>query len=637
MAHEAATNTTNMEQSRPKAKKRKTLPFETDFIEADLMWFKDKRAVDSPTNLQEVHIADLSTAEPTSTDGVPRSVSEKPTETSPLAAKTSDIANPPSNKQSPTILSAQGTQLPNSRSPSSSLRVVVRSGSSGKTLTGPTTEDGKSIAGPQAAPGSPVILGPSITRREPTSASPDTSSHSPEKALSVTGEALPSPLPTKRSKKRKRGPPGLKILPVISTGSPGENLALGDSISTSIATGELVETLNSTPVPPQRPLANVAESRADHSVEAGEPIASSHAFEGTVTTVDSPVAMDADELVRSVDVIARGADTTEGPVVPNGEGRSSGDVEMRDPASSTSSQAPVSPLPLFLPSSSQSSLYTPSIRPFELDISTSTTTLTANSSSSSIDTQAMVTIEDRVAESLPKTEIPVKTSTTTAPAPAALPVEQPDPQTPFANTSARVLSMVRGASSMTPASHPVVGDFELTADELVQIARWNDRTKLSDDLSKTLCISFVSYLVSQCIDASAGEPQEVSNVDECGPLASWPQDGTAFVVVNDGQGADRFTVSPPFMTTIDKCIDLGTRGLRAGPNTLHLFQYRDHSDRFFVVILHHPTRAQLMELQNARNKAREWQRFVEGLGRIELHVPRLFPSPALNGNFVSHG
>ncbi|KAI0671818.1 hypothetical protein C8Q78DRAFT_799740 [Trametes maxima] len=607
MANETAMN---MEQSRPKAKKRKTLAVETDFIEADLMWFKDKSAVDSPIGLQGTHTADLTTAGSAGADVASSRVPTKPAAAAALVVRTPDVASPGPSNQSAAVLSTRDASVP--------LQDVVRPASSSRILT----EDNTSVASAHVSPGSPVILGPSITRREPSSASPGVSSHGPENAHFATGEVLPSPLPTKKSKKRKRGPPGLKILPMLPTGSPRDILALEgstDNTSAPVLTEESLETLTSTSFPLPHPVASASESQSNVSLEVREHPASSHMLEEVIPAVDTPTTMSMDELSRPTD----GED-------------SSGDAEMKDPASSTPDQATTSPLPLFLPSSSQTSLYTPSARRSELDLNRSTTTLSASSSSSSIDTQAMVTVEDRVAESSPQTDALDEASASAPPAPVDTEIEPPDPQTPFANTSARVLSMVRGASSMTPASRPVVGDFELTMEELVQIARWNDRSRLSDDLSKTLCVSFVSYLVAQCVDASVGESQEVYDVDRCGPPASWPQDGTAFVVVNDGQSADRFIVSPPFITTVDKCIDLGTRSLRPGPNTLHLFQYRDHSDRFFVTLLHHPTRAQLAELQSARNKDREWQRFVEGLGRIELRVPRLFPSPPLNENFVSH-
>ncbi|KAI0325298.1 hypothetical protein GY45DRAFT_1438496 [Cubamyces sp. BRFM 1775] len=233
---------------------------------------------------------------------------------------------------------------------------------------------------------------------------------------------------------------------------------------------------------------------------------------------------------------------------------------------------------------------------------------------------------------------------------------------PFLSTDARVLSIARGASAPTPARHPVVLEFELTAEELAQIARWKERdvrateyvapleqlysiVRLTDvgmdlawfltarsDLSQTLCISFVSFLATQCVEASSSDdPAGISDVTKCGRPAPWPNDATsAFLVVNHGEGADRFVITPPFITTVDGCVDLSLRTLREGPNVVHLFQYRDHSERVFAVLLHRPTRAQLAELQGLRDAEVRWRQSIQRLGKIELRVPKLFPASWAN-------
>lgn len=178
------------------------------------------------------------------------------------------------------------------------------------------------------------------------------------------------------------------------------------------------------------------------------------------------------------------------------------------------------------------------------------------------------------------------------------------------------------------------------------------------DLSTALCITFASYTTAQLQDVTPESPAGAADIAKYGRPAPWPQDGTAFVALNageGGQGGERFTISPPFIvryvtlsttrthrplttptqSTVDKCVDLGTRKLHAGLNSIHLFQYRDHSDRAFLALLHHPTRAQLAELQTARDREREWRQFLHGLGHIELQVPRLFPASLLGSSFVS--
>ena len=85
--------------------------------------------------------------------------------------------------------------------------------------------------------------------------------------------------------------------------------------------------------------------------------------------------------------------------------------------------------------------------------------------------------------------------------------------------------------------------------------------------------------------------------------------------------------------TIHEPVDIGKHGVHPGENTLHLFQFRDHSDRIFAVVLHHPTPKQLAEFQAARDRDRALEDWIDGLGRFDLPTPRLFTAPP--GNVVS--
>ena len=72
-------------------------------------------------------------------------------------------------------------------------------------------------------------------------------------------------------------------------------------------------------------------------------------------------------------------------------------------------------------------------------------------------------------------------------------------------------------------------------------------------------------------------------------------------------------------------------------NTLRLYQYRDHSDLAFAVVLHHPTAAQLAELQRTRDQDRLWHEFLDGLGTFTFPAPVLVPpsNSVLKVNAVS--
>lgn len=80
-------------------------------------------------------------------------------------------------------------------------------------------------------------------------------------------------------------------------------------------------------------------------------------------------------------------------------------------------------------------------------------------------------------------------------------------------------------------------------------------------------------------------------------------------------------------------MDLGECGVHPGENTLHLFQFHDHSDRIFAVVLHHPTAAQIAALQAARDRERALEDWIEDLGRFNVTHPKLVAIPV--GNVVS--
>ena len=233
---------------------------------------------------------------------------------------------------------------------------------------------------------------------------------------------------------------------------------------------------------------------------------------------------------------------------------------------------------------------------------------------------------------------------------------------PFRSRSARLLSLVCGSSAPTPALHPVEMDFDMTAEDVAQLTRWNDRhgstayvyfsrypahlpsTQRYSDVSTSLCVSLVTYTAAQCASALQGELDVVS----FGHPAEWPRDGSVFMTLDisgDHGQPQRFYVSPPFnvvsdrllrlpqptehplQCNADRSVDLGARGLHPGMNTLRMYQYRDHSDRMFAVVLHHPTAAQLAELQKARDSEVAWRSFVDGLGKFDLPAPRLLAPP----------
>ncbi|KAI0367949.1 hypothetical protein BV20DRAFT_949029 [Pilatotrama ljubarskyi] len=614
------------EQARHKAKRRKTIPIDLDFIEADLNWYKDKRSTETTSGQQDVGSTAASTVAST-----PSLITENASPVVAPSTAPADIPGPAgqsvahSEEAPPIPIPAENTPFVMSRSPSIPLKDVVRPSSGNPSVT-PESAASNVSAKPPPAPQSPTILGPSLTRRPSDVSAPavvteDAAQASSSKVSSLqAGEKLPSPLSSKQVRKRKRGPPGLKFLPVSTPeGLPPEAMVINetkDDGSTTTRESSTTAALPSMP-PPSQPVSMPA-SPEDARPDAQRAAAPGRNLEDTTTTVESPVPMDVDinSPSRTADITA-----TEATMASSShKDATTEDAEMRDLPSVAATEEPLatslasSPdkraaTPLFLPSSRESStsMYAKVSGQGELKPPEQPA---VDGSSSSVDNEAAT---ERVnGQATPHDD-------------------QADTLSPFVSASARVLTIIRGASSMTPANEPVILEFELSAEELEQVARWKDRGNHAHDLSDSLCVSVVSYFVSQCVHESSDSPdaEGISDITKCGRPAPWPQDGTAFMFLNDGEGPDRFSISPPFITTVDKCVDLGARSLRPGTNALHLFQYRDHSDRVFAALLHHPTRAQLAELQAARAKEHEWRQFIDGLGRIELRVPRLFPPSIL--------
>ncbi|KAI0775126.1 hypothetical protein BD413DRAFT_294326 [Trametes elegans] len=92
-----------------------------------------------------------------------------------------------------------------------------------------------------------------------------------------------------------------------------------------------------------------------------------------------------------------------------------------------------------------------------------------------VDQASPPTIAADTEEARPPEDVDMRESSGAAAAPLDTTNDQNDTDSPFTSTSARVLSIARGASAATPANRPVIMDFELTEEALAQVARWNRR------------------------------------------------------------------------------------------------------------------------------------------------------------------
>ncbi|RPD60163.1 hypothetical protein L226DRAFT_535092 [Lentinus tigrinus ALCF2SS1-7] len=681
-----------------KAKKRKLVVDDDDYIQADLNWYKDNQSIkpgpppEVPDQPQSVEVTPGPMVPPPEAEPTALALAQ-PSPVTPPDTPLTD--RPPSQKR------------PRSRSPSVSLEQIVHVQSRASSSTPREPKESsppkeKSVDAPDAPStsrsplSSPTILPPSIQRRR-----------SPERHLvttSIKTEALPSPFANKKAfvkgkKGKRKGPPGLKVLPIPPDRSqsasgvaehdsnprvaanPGMQANSEDarsattsecpSASPAVAATSLPPHPSSPPsaaasLPPRTPLASTSHPSEGPDVSAdpveGPPasVDQRHTLDATEESIAeaasqlvSVVLHDTTEIAFSPEPMDLGSDEPGPPSAPDrtaqdlqpseqedepgGDvqsqsaavnraddrveeesrpsgpmGQHDGDVEMREPSSQ----------PDEVPTEAIASAEDASERGGAEEAASST--LVRGSASSELN--------DHLDGS--HVASPEKQQEAMAPS---------ESESPFMYKYIRLLNLTRGHLSHTPADAPVELAFELTAEEVAQIARWKNRDTVTGDLSESICISLVCYSNTQCTalfahttDESAPSPADVV---KCGHPIDWPVDGSLFAVLdaaNTHPPSRGFTLSPPFsQCKPDRSVDLGARDVRPGINTLRLFQYRDHSDLVFAVILHHPTTAQLAEVQRVRDQDRLWHQFLDGLGTFTLPAPTLVPSPLPKVNAVS--
>ncbi|TFK87479.1 hypothetical protein K466DRAFT_662975 [Polyporus arcularius HHB13444] len=581
-----------------KSKKRKYDIEDDDYIQADLNWYKDKQTV------QPTSISVAVEQSPTHAPAAPPL--DRDSTTAPVVSAFVQPVSTIGSPSSPSVSDGQPAQKRHrSRSPSvpSQHAVDVKSPS----LPVPVGQ----IVSPPPKPGheSPDALEAPSMSRSPTLIPPST-----QRLVSPDGqkEALPSPLAKRAIVKRKgkgKGPPGLKVLPCpseplqdsrsdIDTGVTASPSSKVSSHATHPVTSQCVSASPAKTPPPPR-----TATRAGTQTPAEGSDVHAVAVEDSPATRDHPSSPNLPKDSESAPVLAATTasivlqDTTE--IVASPEPMDLGSDEPEGPSSSANS-----------------------------------------------DTRALIQQQQ------PDEDVVVRAQSSQpdeAPAEAVSPrsdlgnledvcgdedvgMERDSlapPVSPFKHKCIRLLGLTRGHSSYTPAQRPVKVAFELTVEEVTQITRWRNRDTIAGDLSTSMSISLVCYPSSKCTAVfaqSTGEPSP-ADVVQCGHPAGWPTDSSIFAMLDsaDGSGPSHgFTLSPPFsQCESDKSVDLGTRGVSPGVNTLRLFQYRDHSDLAFAVILHHPTSAQLAELQRVRDQDRSWHEFLDRLGTFTLPAPTL--------------
>ncbi|KAI1796895.1 hypothetical protein LXA43DRAFT_878726 [Ganoderma leucocontextum] len=699
------------QSTRPKAKKRK-FDF-SDVLEEDVKWFKHTRPpqaqeppLPSSTTPMEVtsapvtpvtEVQDVRATEPTRMKplGPPISVPETTEagtalEAGPLRAVQDTKTSVPDAKttvpsRSPSVPS-QELVAPRSRSPSGSLQVATESSLKRKAPDDEAdvgTTQGVSTS--HSPPQSPSILSPSITRRRTSPTPPvaavesdtaETKSEISEPAVAAlppSGEVLPSPLSTKKKKKRRKGPPGLKFLPVnvpikdergerLGSGAAADDQpsASGTSKDEERVSEPEAQSIANTPPPEPTPPHIVSVPPSDLPPKGGEPApavlseSDSAVVSGEGVQTGTPDLLPDAMLEDTVAIAAASPDAigVDAALQPEPNGISQAHAISEVPNQEEVAQQ--DGIPVEEPSQAQDLPFDDDVEMREAspapDVAPVETSLTYPEPNGIVlesevldgaKVNGIATLDNHPhkAEGVPASH-PVLDLPATMPAEPQ--EEDMNPQSsPFESNMIRLLSLERGHPSHTSSQEPVELHFTLTEEEVTQVARWNNREKTTSDLSTSMCVSLVSYPLEQCAQAFECEPdaeQGELDVVGFGRPRPWPQDGSVYVVldVSGEHGPPRsINVAPLFgFDTIHKPVDLGECGVHPAENTLHLFQLRDHSDRIFAVVLHHPTTAQVAALQTAHDRERALEDWIEGLGRFNLTQPKLVAIPV--GNVVSH-
>ncbi|TFK93654.1 hypothetical protein K466DRAFT_80661 [Polyporus arcularius HHB13444] len=594
-------------QSQPskpaKPKKRKYDLEDDDYIQADLNWFKDKQIVQpmpvplaaeqSPTH-GTVPMAPLPDS-----DSTPAPVVSAPAQPVSIASPctTSVTDGQPAQKRprsrSPSVPSQHAVDV-KSRSPTVPVRQLVS--------PPPKPEhESRNASDTPSVSRSPTLFTPSTQRL----LSPDRQK-----------EALPSPLAKRATVKKKgkgKGPPGLKVLPcppepLQESRSESDTHAAASTsskVSTHATHAATSQSASASPAMASPPPHTSSSSRAfTHTPAEGSDVLAA-TVEDSTTTTDHPSTPDVPEDSAPALVATTAShvlhDTT--AIVASPEPMDLGSDEPEGPANSAKDDI--------------AEETRPSIQQEQPDEDIVMRAQSLQPDEAPVEAASPRTGQGNITDTHGDEDVEMQRESVTPTV------------SPFMHKCIRLLGLTRGHSSYTPAQRPVELAFELTAEEVAQITRWRNRDTITGDLSTSMSISLLCYPSSQCTAVFARSTDEPSPADvvQCGHPAEWPTDSSVFAVLDSAGGSGpshSFTLSPPFsQCESDRSVDLGTRGVSPGVNTLRLFQYRDQSDLAFAVILHHPTSAQLAELQRVRDQDRSWHEFLDRLGTFTLPAPTL--------------
>ncbi|RDB21025.1 hypothetical protein Hypma_011394 [Hypsizygus marmoreus] len=175
----------------------------------------------------------------------------------------------------------------------------------------------------------------------------------------------------------------------------------------------------------------------------------------------------------------------------------------------------------------------------------------------------------------------------------------------------RILALQTGLSKKSK----VKIRFEIPQEQYQAFDLWKNRREHRSGLEQSFCLTLSCY-------STVTHKREVKTIEQINSLQSaWPITGGLSMNVWFKDKATSFTLAPPFKVGPNGMIDV-SEFLRIGENFVELVQHGDMSEYIFVLRAHHPTRAQIQQVEHRRNKDRDWHEWVAHmLQPLDVPIP----------------
>ncbi|KAF8163073.1 hypothetical protein B0H34DRAFT_794820 [Crassisporium funariophilum] len=187
---------------------------------------------------------------------------------------------------------------------------------------------------------------------------------------------------------------------------------------------------------------------------------------------------------------------------------------------------------------------------------------------------------------------------------------QPDPMSGIFGTEMRIVASQQGLKETSRISV----QFDIPESQFVKVVHWLNRKDPTVDVSKSTCLSLACYStaylqeLSTKIGCNTFEPQTSASP------SIWPQQGGLTMNVKYHTSREELPLSPPFHVNADNLVDV-SQFLSIGTNVIELNQRQDLSQYIFVLHAHYPTKTQLKQVEDGRQKDKEWHDWL-------LHISR---------------